>query len=79
MNMNVAAYPDLNLIVSPYLWDATEILLNGVNKGRMFVMMRHPIERAESMFYYLSGRAESGAAVGDSLLNYAKGEGCVCV
>ncbi len=70
---NVAAYPELDLIVSPYLYDATETLLNNVNRGRMFVMMRHPIDRAVSMYHYMKTRSDIGVQVGDSLLNYAKG------
>lgn len=70
---DLASYPDLDLIITPYWFDAVELLLNYQNRGRMFVMMRHPIERAESMFHSLKATVETGAIVGDSLLNYAKG------
>lgn len=70
---DLASYPDLDLIITPYILDAAEMLLNHENKGRMFVMMRHPIERAESMYHSLKKRVDTGAVVGDSLLAYAKG------
>jgi hypothetical protein len=47
--------------------------LNEEHKGRMFVMMRHPIHRAESMFWHLRSRPDTGPLVGDSLLLFAKG------
>jgi len=41
-----------DIIVSPLFPEITD-LMNERNKGRVFTMMRHPIERAASMFYYL--------------------------
>ena len=40
--MNIAANPVVDLIVSPYLYEAAQ-LFNFINKGRMFTLFRHPI------------------------------------
>jgi hypothetical protein len=69
----VGAYPGLGVIISPYLFHGSMNLLNEEHKGRMFVMMRHPIHRAESMFWHLRSRPDTGPMVGDSLLLFAKG------
>ena len=69
----VGTYPDLGLIITPYLFVGSQNLLNDEHKGRMFVMMRHPIQRAESMFWHLRSRPDTGPLVGDSLLLFAKG------
>ena len=43
-----------DIIFTPLLLEASELLLNGnTNKGRMFALFRHPIERLTSIFYYL--------------------------
>jgi len=69
----VGSYPGLGVIISPYLFHGSMNLLNQEHKGRMFVMMRHPIHRAESMFWHLRSRPDTGPLVGDSLLLFAKG------
>lgn len=42
-----------DIIVTPFFNDAAGIIFNEGNKGRMFTIFRHPIDRAVSMFYYL--------------------------
>jgi len=46
----------LQLVVSSYFFEASE-LFSSFQKGRMFTMLRHPVEVAISLFYYL-GTAE---------------------
>lgn len=70
----ISAYPNIGLISTPYLFDGSQKLLDLEHKGRLFVMIRHPIERAESMFWHLKNRPDLGPIVGDSLLNFAKGK-----
>lgn len=69
----VGSYPDLGVIITPYLFIGSQNLLNDEHKGRMFAMMRHPIRRAESMFWHLRSKPDTGPLVGDSLLLFAKG------
>ena len=42
-----------DVIVTPYFMDASKLLFNPGNKARMFTILRHPIDRAVSMFFYL--------------------------
>ena len=51
-SLELATFPDLDLVSTPYLYDAADGLFNSVNRGRMLTMFRHPVERAISMFYY---------------------------
>ena len=72
-NFNIAASNDLDLIVSPYIFMASDAFFNEVNRGRLFVIFRHPIERAVSMYYYL--RDKTGirdAQLGEPIDLYAR-------
>jgi hypothetical protein len=42
-----------NVIASPHFYPAAS-LFNADEEGRCFTMIRHPIERAVSMFHYLA-------------------------
>ncbi|KAL7488823.1 hypothetical protein ACHAW6_014421 [Cyclotella cf. meneghiniana] len=42
-----------DVVVTQYLY-AGATLFNPVRRGRMFTLLRHPVERAVSMFHYLS-------------------------
>ena len=43
-----------DIIFSPLLRESSELLLDGDNhKGRMFAVIRHPVDRIVSLFYYL--------------------------
>jgi len=41
------------LIFSPLFDESTELLFDDENKGIMFAMFRHPVDRVVSLFYYL--------------------------
>lgn len=71
--MNIAANPVVDLIVSPYLYEAAQ-LFNFINKGRMFTLFRHPIERAVSMYYYIKSDPGLNKQIGDTIDRYAKSE-----
>lgn len=42
-----------DVIVTPYYMDAASMLFNPGNKARMFTILRHPIDRAVSLFFYI--------------------------
>ncbi len=70
---NLASYNELDLIVTPYIFLASDAFFNSVNRGRTFVIFRHPIDRAVSMYYYLRYKSGiRGAQIGDTLELYAK-------
>jgi len=72
-NMNLASYEGLDLIVTPYIFLGSQMLFNEVNRGRLFMLLRHPIDRAVSMYYYLRDKTGiRGAQIGDTLDLYAK-------
>ena len=70
---HIAASPVVHLIVTPYLYEAAP-LFDARNKARLFVMLRHPIERAVSMFYYLHTSSAHKDVLGgiNSVDKYAK-------
>ena len=71
--LNVATFEGLDLITTPYIFMASDVLFNPLNRGRFIVMFRHPIDRAVSMYYYLRDKTGiKGAQIGDSLELYAK-------
>jgi len=43
-----------DVIVTPHIYTAVTSLFDGGHRARMFTTLRHPIERAVSMFHYLS-------------------------
>jgi len=69
--LDLASFPDLHLVVSPFLLKAAE-LFDDDHRGRIIIMLRNPIERAVSMYYYLSANDPEGAILdGMSLEQYA--------
>ena len=42
-----------DVIVSPLLHEATSMLFSHSHKARLFLVIRHPLERVVSLFYYL--------------------------
>ena len=44
-----------NVVISPLIIQATGYLFSRGNKAMMFALMRHPVDRAISQFYYLQG------------------------
>ena len=49
-SFNVGSSSDIDLLSSPYLWDAAGVF-DEEHQGYMLAMMRHPIERATSLYY----------------------------
>ena len=44
-----------NVVIAPLILPATEYLFTRENKAMLFALMRHPVDRAISQFYYLQG------------------------
>lgn len=61
-----------DVVVSSYFLQATQNLFDRENRGRAFSLLRNPIERAVSMYYY---KVELGMLENISLEEYAKGKG----
>ena len=73
MKFDIASSQDLDLIVTPYIFQASDSLFNAENQGRFIVLFRHPIDRAVSMYYYLRDKAGiRGAHIGGTLDLYTK-------
>ena len=51
-SLNLAQSGMVDVIITPHVYETAEIF-DSAHKGRMFAMIRHPVERAVSMFYYL--------------------------
>lgn len=52
IDKNLTSMPDVHIIVTPFVIQSGG-LFNKHHKGRFFTMLRHPIDRAVSMYYYL--------------------------
>lgn len=52
-NLGLAESNLAKIVFTSWLEDASESLFDSVNKGRVFTLMRHPVDRAVSEFYYL--------------------------
>jgi len=62
-----------DVVVSSYLLAASQNLFDEEHKGRAFTLLRHPIDRAVSMYYY---QKEIGAVPDDiNIEQYAQGQG----
>jgi hypothetical protein len=59
----------VQLVLSPLIRYATELLFSDENKGSIFTFLRHPVERAASLFYYLQN-ATWGKCIDVFLLPY---------
>lgn len=74
ISMNLASFPELDIVVSPYLQKSAE-LFNHEHNGRAFMLLRHPVDRAVSMYYYLKKMDEHGDILnGKSLDIYSKSD-----
>ncbi len=51
--LGLAENNSVQLVISPLFFDATNELFTKNNKGVMFAMFRHPVERVISLFYYM--------------------------
>lgn len=70
---NVGQNVHIDLVASPYLWDLASIFDEG-HKGYMVAMIRHPIERATSLYYSMRKSPQYEKQVGSltSIEQYAK-------
>lgn len=50
-DLNLATFPRLDLIASPFIYDISEHILSSDYRGRCFTILRHPVDRAISSFY----------------------------
>jgi hypothetical protein len=50
--LNLVASGLADVVISPLLYD-TATLFTPTRKGRIFTMLRHPVERATSLFYFI--------------------------
>lgn len=64
--------PGIDLVVSPYLYQASAQLHSPKLMARLFTMFRHPVDRAVSLFYFLQSQPKSDIVdVSMSLEEYA--------
>jgi len=71
--LNVGSSPSIDLISSAYLWDLASIF-DAQHQGYMIAMVRHPIERAVSLYYSMKNNKQYEEQVGSlsSVEQYAK-------
>lgn len=50
---NLTSSRKADIVISPLLHHATSLLFSNSQKARLFFVMRHPLERVVSLFYYL--------------------------
>jgi len=72
LNLVTSTITRPDVIVSSYLNPVSEKLYDEDHQGRAFVLLRHPIERVTSMYYY---SLETGSIADVSMEDYAKGAG----
>ena len=72
-SLNVGSSSQIDLISSSYLWDMANIF-DKQHKGYMVAMIRHPIERAASLYYSMKKNKQYEEQVGSlgTLEQYAK-------
>lgn len=72
-SLNVGSSSQIDLISSSYLWDMANIF-DEQHKGYMVAMIRHPIERAASLYYSMKKNKQYEEQVGSlgTLEQYAK-------
>lgn len=74
-SVNVANLAGLNFISTPFLYEASQKLFGDLTRGRMFTMMRHPVDRAASLYYVLASDPNNGVLIpGESLEDFAKSD-----
>lgn len=73
--LGLASFRPLDLIFSSYLMEAAALFEGTPSRGRVVALLRHPIERASSLYYQMAtdpeGRAELAMNGIDSLELYA--------
>ena len=71
-----------DLVISPFPVHAAKKLFSTKNKGAMFSLFRHPVDRINSMFYYLQSATweptYSASLANTTLLEYAKSPDLEC-
>lgn len=58
-NLNLASSGLVDIIVTPYFFQAGT-LMDANHRGRLFTMLRHPIDRAVSLYHYMNELALNG-------------------
>mmetsp|Transcript_27351 Transcript_27351/g.42973 ORF Transcript_27351/g.42973 Transcript_27351/m.42973 type:complete len:579 (+) Transcript_27351:218-1954(+) len=53
-NLGLAQSHLADVIISPYLHNIASLVFTAQNPGRLFALFRHPVDRALSMYHYLS-------------------------
>jgi hypothetical protein len=59
-----------DVVYTGFIYDAAAILFTDHHRGRLFTMMRHPVDRAVSMYYYL-GKATWETTYDHTLQTYS--------
>ena len=73
--IGLTSLPGLNLISTSFFYDAAVKLFSETNRGRCVVMMRHPVERAASLFAVHVNEPNSPITLtGMSLSEYANSD-----
>lgn len=62
-----------DMVTSSYFLNAARFLFTQERPGRAFIILRNPVHRAVSMYYYQQRTTESGEAI--TLEEYARGNG----
>lgn len=71
-DFGLASSGNIDIVFSSYLSE-TSVLFTNENMGRVFTFLRHPIDRAVSMFNYLASNRQLNPAIADmSLIEYAE-------
>jgi hypothetical protein len=68
--LQVGNLPNLQLVATPFLYEASEKLFSEYYRARMFTLLRHPVERAASLFYRMA-QDKKGIFSGMTLEDYA--------
>ncbi|KAI2492771.1 hypothetical protein MHU86_21776 [Fragilaria crotonensis] len=73
--MNLPNLPGLNLVASSFFYEAAENLFSDQHKGRCIAMIRHPVDRAVSLYALHLNTPNSPLVLpGMSLMDYANSD-----
>ncbi|GKY91137.1 hypothetical protein MPSEU_000086500 [Mayamaea pseudoterrestris] len=59
--LGYAAVQPAEVIYSPFILEAIDLLFEETNQAQVFVLLRHPVDRIVSLFYYLQHARWEGA------------------
>jgi hypothetical protein len=73
--LNMANLPGLNFVSTSFFYDAAQNLFSDMHRGRCITMMRHPVERAASMYHLFASDPHSNVAItGMTLEDFANSD-----